>query len=90
MLERFQSWRRTRRRRAAAIERALDHFRRTRGIDPMGGHVLQLGPHETVVRVMYYNHRVPPDRAWFAVSEATDAVRELSYQDVAHLESPWR
>lgn len=56
----------------------------------MGAHVLRLGPEETIVRVMYLTHHIPPDRAWFAVSTTTGAVRELAFNDVANLESPWR
>jgi hypothetical protein len=56
----------------------------------MGGHVLLLAPHETIVRVMFVTDHIPPDRAWFAVSETDATVRELSFEDVAHLEGPWR
>jgi hypothetical protein len=56
----------------------------------MGGHVLLFAPHETIVRVMFFTDHIPPDRAWFAVSEIDDTVRELSFNEVAHLETPWR
>lgn len=56
----------------------------------MGGYVLRHDPQETIVRIMYVTNRIPPDRTWFAVSELDATVRELSFNDVAHLESPWR
>jgi hypothetical protein len=43
-----------------------------------------------VVRVMYMTNHIPPDRAWFAVSEMDASVRELTFRDVAGLERPWR
>ena len=86
----MRAWRRTRRRKEAAIRRALVEFRARRGATPMGGHVLLLALHETIVRVMFVTDRIPPDRAWFAVSETDATVRELSFEDVAHLEGPWR
>jgi hypothetical protein len=55
----------------------------------MNGYVLYRGPHEIVVRVTFLTNHIPPDRAWFVVSEL-DGVRELSFDDVAHWESPWR
>jgi hypothetical protein len=57
---------------------------------PLGGHVLRLGPQEAIVRVTYFTNHIPPDRAWYAVSEVDEKVRELSFDEVAHLESPWR
>jgi hypothetical protein len=56
----------------------------------MGGHVLRVGAEETIVRVMYRTDHIPPDRAWFAVSHDGSAVRELSFDHVREVESPWR
>jgi hypothetical protein len=88
MFERIRAWRQERRAKGAAVERAVTTFRATRGVDPMGAHVLLHEPQQTIVRVMYYAGHIPPARAWYAVS--ADEVRELSYDDVAHLEGPWR
>jgi hypothetical protein len=33
---------------------------------------------------------IPPDRAWYAVSRETPTVRELPFEAVATIESPWR
>jgi hypothetical protein len=90
VLARLRAWRVERQRKDAAIRRALQEFRAKRGIAPMGAHVLRLDPEETIVRVMYLTDHIPPDRAWFAISTATGAVRELAFNEVANLESPWR
>jgi hypothetical protein len=90
LFERMRLRRLARRREAAAIDRALLEFRTSRGINPLGGHVLRLAPPETVVRVTYFTNHIPPNRAWYAVSEIDQTVRELSFDEVAHLESPWR
>jgi hypothetical protein len=90
MLVRLRAWRVERQRKEAAIRCALQAFRDKRGFAPMGAHVLRLDPEETIVRVMYLTNHIPPDRAWFAISNATGAVRELAFRDVANLESPWR
>jgi hypothetical protein len=90
MLARLSAWRAERRRKEKAIRHAVQEFRQGRGFAPMGGHVLRLGPRETIVRVMYMAGRKPPDRAWFAISEADGTVRELTLNDVQHLETPWR
>jgi hypothetical protein len=90
LFERVRAWRLARRRRTAAIRRALLEFRASRGINPLGGHVLRLGPPETIVRVTYFTNHIPPDRAWYGVSEVDGTVRELSSGEVACLESPWR
>jgi hypothetical protein len=76
----------------AAIDRALERFRATRGTDPMGAHVLGRRSGDVIVRVMYLTDHIPPDRAWYAVPEidAAGAVRELSFAEVADLETPWR
>ena len=55
----------------------------------MGAHVLRLDANEAVVRVMYISDHIP-DRAWYAVSRGDCTVRELSFDDVAGIESPWR
>ena len=39
---------------------------------------------------MFVTNRVPPDRAWFAVSLVGDTIRELSFDDVEAFELPWR
>jgi hypothetical protein len=90
MLARMRAWRAERRRKEAAIRHALQEFRDMRGFTPIGAHVLRLDPEETIVRVMYLTNHIPPDRAWFAISNTTGAVRELAFHDVANLESPWR
>jgi hypothetical protein len=79
-----------RRAKQAAIERAVQTFRKTRGVVPMGGHALSHDSQLTIVRVMYLTDHVPPNRAWYAVSGHDGEVRELSFSDVAHLEGPWR
>jgi len=79
-----------RRRKDAAIRRALQEFRERRDFAPMSAHVLRRGPEETIVRVMYLTNHIPPDRAWFAISNTTGDTRELAYKDVGDLESPWR
>jgi hypothetical protein len=56
----------------------------------MNGYVLYCGQHETIVRVTFFTNHIPPDRAWFVVSELDGSVRELSFDDVAPWESPWR
>ncbi len=90
MLARLRAWRVRRQYQDAAIRRAVQDFRETRGFAPMRAHVLRLHPEETIVRVMYLTNQIPPDRAWFAISNATGAVRELAFKDVVDLESPWR
>jgi hypothetical protein len=79
-----------RRRKAELMKRALAEFRRTRVEVPMGAHVLRLDGDEAIVRVMYMTDHIPPDRAWFAVPRVGGLVRELAFDDVASLESPWR
>ena len=56
----------------------------------MGGHALLVDENETIVRVMYVTDHIPPDRAWFAVPHAGGDIRELSFETVRELESPWR
>jgi hypothetical protein len=56
----------------------------------MGAHVLRIDGDEAIVRVMYMTDHIPPARAWFAVPKTDAAVRELSFEDVASLETPWR
>lgn len=90
MLGRVKAWLQERHSKQAAIERALGTFRETHGAVPMGGFVLRHDPRQTIVRVMYMTDHIPPNRAWFAVSRDDGEVRELSFNDVAHLESPWR
>lgn len=92
MLTRLRTWLAARRTmqlaKQHAVAQALAEFRRTRDMPPMGAHVLRLDAGETIVRVMFLTNHIPPDRAWFAVSQT--GVRELSFDDVAPLESPWR
>jgi hypothetical protein len=90
LFERMRLRRLARQREAAIVERALLEFRTSRGVNPLGSHVLRPGPPEVIVRVTYFTNHIPPDRAWYAVSETDGTVRELSFDDVAHLESPWR
>jgi hypothetical protein len=56
----------------------------------MDGYVLYRDPREIVVRVTFLTNHIPPDRAWFVVSELDGSVRELLFDEVAHWESPWR
>jgi len=88
MFERIRIWAANRKRKKAAIRIAMDHFRLSRGIDPMGGYVILLDPREAIVRVMYMTDHQPPDRSWFRVTET--AVEELQFDDVQSLEVPWR
>jgi hypothetical protein len=90
MLARLRIWHRARRREQAAIQRALQEFRVRRTTYPMNGYVLYCGQHETIVRVTFFTNHIPPDRAWFVVSELDGSVRELSFDDVAPWEAPWR
>jgi hypothetical protein len=90
MFARLRAWRVERRRKEGAIRRAVQEFRERRGFAPLGAHVLPLDPQSTIVRVMYMTNHIPPNRAWFAISNTTGAVRELAFTDVADLESPWR
>jgi len=78
MLARLKAWRTERRRKDAAIRRALQEFRERRDFAPMSAHVLRRGPEETIVRVMYLTNHIPPDRAWFAISNTTGDARELA------------
>jgi hypothetical protein len=79
-----------RRQKHQVMARAIDEFHRTRGLAPMGAHVLRIDGDEAIVRVMYMTDHIPPARAWFAVPKTGAAVRELSFEDVASLETPWR
>ena len=56
----------------------------------MSGHVLRVDLDHIIVRVMYVTDHIPPDRAWFAVSEKDGEVREITFEEVAHLETAWR
>lgn len=73
-----------------AMGRALEAFRLTRHRDSMGAFVLRGDASEVIVRVMYMTDHIPPDRAWYAVRTVGGAVRELCYEDVATIETPWR
>jgi len=90
MLGRIRAWREERRSRQAATERALKKFQDTRGVAAMGAHALAHDPQQTIVRVMHFAGHIPPERAWYAVSRDGGEVRELSFDDVAQLEGPWR
>jgi hypothetical protein len=90
MLARLRAWRAKRRRKDRAVRRAVREFHARRGFAPMSGHVLRLDSKHIIVRVMYVTDHIPPDRAWFAVSEEDDEVQELTFNDVAHLETAWR
>jgi hypothetical protein len=88
--ELLRNWRSNRRMRRLACERALTEFGRTHGASPMGAHVLRIDAQEAVVRVMYMAARVPAERCWYVVPNDGSAVRELAFDDVAAVESPWR
>lgn len=79
-----------RRREERAIQRAVEEFKVRRGFAPMAGHVLCIDPGAAIVRVMHLTDHLPPDRAWFLVSEGSTAIREVAFEEVAHLEKPWR
>ena len=73
----------------AAVERALECFRSARKIEPMGAHILRREAQQVIVRVMYLTDHIPPDRAWYAISDGESVVRELSFAD-AKDDAPWR
>jgi hypothetical protein len=89
-LDRFRTWRATRRWRRIACERVLAEFALTHTERAMGAHVLRLDAQEAVVRVMYMTGQRPPARCWYAVRQHGGAARVLSFEDVASMESPWR
>ena len=90
MLTRWKARRSLQHRRDRAVRLAVRQFRETRGLTPMGAHVLRLDPQPAIVRVMFMTDHIPPDRTWFAVAEVDGSVRELVFNDVADLELPWR
>jgi hypothetical protein len=90
MLVWIRARRAAQRRKGEATRRAVEEIRTRRGVIPIGGHVLCLEAEETIVRVMYMTDHMPPDRAWFAVPASGGAIRELTFDDVAGLESTWR
>ena len=90
MIGRVRTWLDERRRKRSAIVRALAEFRRTRGTAPIGAHVLRFEEDGAIIRVMYMTNHIPPDRAWFAVPRTGANVRELAFEDIAAIESPWR
>jgi hypothetical protein len=90
MLKQLKKWFKARQRRASAIRRAIIEFQNSHGANPMGGCVIHDDAQGTIVRVMYMTDHIPPDRAWFAVSEEDHPIRELSFDDVCKFESPWR
>jgi hypothetical protein len=92
-VRRFLLWLRQRKAAASrdrtAIERAMKYFRATHDREPMDGCVLRRDGNEAVVRVMYYTNHVPPDRAWFVVSDHQGAVREVSREEAGDT-AVWR
>lgn len=90
MFARVRAWRAERRRKDRAVRRAVEEFHKGRGFAPMSGHVLRVDLDHIIVRVMYVTDHIPPDRAWFAVSEKDGEVREITFEEVAHLETAWR
>src|SRR5215470_4809155 len=88
MFKRLTAWIEQRRSRQAAVDRACKAFRATHRIEPMGGHVLSHDAERTIVRVMYVTDHIPPNRIWYAI--AGDDIREIPFEEVAHLEGPWR
>lgn len=90
MLTQLKKWFELRRAKAAAIQRAIAKFQPPAGLHLMEGFVLHIGSDETIVRIMYHQNVRPPHRAWFAVSNNSDKVRELSFDDVCMFEAPWR
>jgi hypothetical protein len=88
MFKRLTAWLEERRGKQAAIDRACAAFRTAHRTEPMGGHVLSHDPQRSIVRVMYMTDHIPPNRIWYAVSG--DGVREIPFEEVAHLEGPWR
>ena len=93
MFGRFREWLRQRRevehRKRLALDRALEAFVRARGTTPMAAHLLRLESDHAVVRVMHFTNHVPPDRAWYAVFD-DGTIRELAFEEVSHIEGPWR
>jgi len=55
----------------------------------MGAHILRREAQQVIVRVMYLTDHIPPDRAWYAISDGESVVRELSFAD-AKDDAPWR
>lgn len=90
MLGRLRRLRARRQRERTAVRRALRAFRSSRGTAPLTAHVLHMDARETVVRVAYMTDRVPPDRAWYVISEDDHSAREVAFGDVAHWETVWR
>ncbi|MEZ2296704.1 hypothetical protein [Variovorax sp. RCC_210] len=88
--ELLRNWHDSKRSRRDACERALTEFGRTHDAAPMGPHVLRIDAHEAVVRVMFMAGRIPAERCWYVVPRDGGAVRELVFDDVKGLESPWR
>jgi len=88
MLKRLTAWLEQRRSKQAAVTRACAAFRASHRVEPMGGHVLSHDPQRTIVRVMYVTDHIPPNRIWYAI--AGDDIREIPFEEVAHLEGPWR
>lgn len=88
--ERLRNWRNGKRVQRVACERALAEFARTNGKPPMGAHVLRIDAREAVVRVMFMAGRIPAERCWYLVPSDGGAVRVLTFDDVASIESPWR
>ena len=86
----LRNWLDERRRKQAVVDHAVEEFRRTRETLPMGAHVLRLDQDKAIVRVMYMTNHIPLGRAWFAVPASGAAIRELAFEDVASIESPWR
>ena len=82
---------RARQRKKAAERRVCEAFERSRGFVPMGSRVLRVGEEQSIVRVLYLTDHLPPDRAWFTVSDDGLAVRELAFDEVREFEKePWR
>ena len=73
-----------------AMHKATICFQKLHDSRPIGSHVLCANSKETIVRVMYMADCIPPRRAWFAVPQDGGEIRELSFDAVAELESPWR
>ncbi len=81
----------TQQRKEKAMHQALIRFQELYKRRAIDGFVLGVNSdEETIVRVMYMQDRIPPSRAWFAVSRDGSEIRELSFDVVAELEAPWR
>lgn len=90
MIGMIRDWFAEGQRRQTAKQRALAEFGRTRGVAPLGAHLLHSDHTEDIVRVTYRAEFLHPGRAWYVVPRSGQPVRELAFEDVASHEELWR